>query len=198
MTIKPFLRFFSATPKHADTPENSLDAFLTQCRTQNVHFTFCGSDHQTSSLKALIAPLHLSRKSRKHLLNTLKPMTRFTLGPDEFFAAMNHQDQQAFPCQVCDSCAPGLFEYYGYNVADTGWCSQCHQRGECLDVPLIEYYRRHGIDDDTINRYLPRKRWGLRGSGAPPLYQSLEDIKAIHHSLFDMARARLTLHSINQ
>ncbi len=195
-----FLHFFSTKP----TPSSdSLFAFLQQCQAQGGHLAFSpmalSDDNRKSELNALMNPLDLSRhEKRKIIRDYLTPLSRFTITPNEFGIATSHPEQQVFPCQVCDNCAPGLFEHYGYYIADTGWCSQCHQRGECIDVPLIEYYRQHGIDDDTINRYLPRKRWGLRGSGAPPLYQSLEDIKAIHHSLFDMARARLTLHSLNQ
>ncbi|HGS4799311.1 TPA: hypothetical protein ACMDRK_003362 [Vibrio cholerae] len=35
--------------------------------------------------------------------------------------------------QLCDHCAPELFERYGYDVADVGECSQCQGNGECLE-----------------------------------------------------------------
>lgn len=105
------------------------------------------------------------------------------LDPIDFFAAMEQTNQQAFPCQVCDRCAPGLFEHYGYHVADNSWCSQCHEQGECLDVALIEYYRKHQIDNETISHTLPRARWGSKHG--VPSYQSLEDIKSAYPLAFD-------------
>lgn len=60
--------------------------------------------------------------------------------------------------QLCDHCAPKLFERYGYDVADVGECSQCQGNGECLDVALIEFYRKNKIDDETIYTSLPRVR----------------------------------------
>ena len=114
------------------------------------------------------------------------PLVGLRLGPDDFFTAMEQVNQQAFPCQVCDSCAPGLFDHYGYHVADNSWCSQCHEQGECLDVALIEYYRKHHIDDDTINHTLPRTRWSSRNG--TPRYQSLEDIKSGYPSVFESSR----------
>ncbi|MBE4458639.1 hypothetical protein HJ013_24405, partial [Vibrio parahaemolyticus] len=37
----------------------------------------------------------------KEYLNSLSTLT---INPDDIFSAINHQDQQAFPCQVCDNC----------------------------------------------------------------------------------------------
>ncbi|MFA0072130.1 hypothetical protein AB4396_00315 [Vibrio cyclitrophicus] len=188
--MKKRLGFLAAIKKYVTKPPetfgNKLIEFLIQCEAQGVHFRFPPNMNE-HRLKALIQPLNLSRKDTKVLLKEhILPLSTFKLGPAEFFTAMNHPDQQAFPCQVCDNCAPGLFEYYGYNITDTSWCSQCHERGECLDVALIEYYRKHGIDDETIYRHLPRKRWS---SGCDPVtYQSLEGIEKAYQSVFESAR----------
>ncbi|HDM8072135.1 TPA: hypothetical protein P0E08_005348, partial [Vibrio harveyi] len=131
----------------------------------------------------------LSRIEAKRLLKTLlSPMTGFNLGPAAFFSAMNHPEQQAFPCQVCDNCAPGLFKHYGYLVADTSWCSQCHEKGECIDVALIEHYRKLGIDDDTIWKALPRTRWGSRNG--PSTYFSLENIETTYQAVFEAKKRK--------
>ncbi len=177
----------------------SLTTFLQQCQTYGGHLlTFSCKGSNDSDRKyqfnALLKPLHLSRSDKKTLINAhLNPLSTFTLNASDVFSVIKHQDQQAFPCQVCDNCAPSLFEHYGYIMADTAWCSQCHQGGDCLDVPLIEHYRKCGIDDVTIYRYLPRKRWTSRNIGVPPFYQSIEDIERIHQPLFDAFKAQKRL-----
>ncbi|WP_347365266.1 hypothetical protein [Vibrio vulnificus] len=171
----------------SETQEDKLHTFLTQCHKQNIRLSLLADQSKTYQLKTLIKPLKLSRTEAKRLLKThLSPMTCFDLGAAEFFSAMNHPEQQAFPCQVCDNCAPGLFKHYGYLVADTSWCSQCHEKGECIDVALIEHYRKLGIDDDTIWRTLPRTRWGSRNG--PSTYLSLEYIEATYQAVFEAAR----------
>lgn len=97
------------------------------------------------------------------------------------------KEKHRFPNQVCDGCAPGLFKHYGYGVADTGWCSQCYQVGECLDVPLIEHYRKQGIDDDIIYAHLPRLRWNAIHQ--PEFNQTLEEIESTYQAIFDLAKS---------
>ncbi|MFA0077364.1 hypothetical protein AB4427_04305 [Vibrio artabrorum] len=92
---------------------------------------------------------------------------------------------RSFGCQVCDNCDPRLFKHYGYLVADTSLCSQCHEKGECIDIELIDYYRKFGINDDTIYRALPRTRWDKKNEFNTPTYQSLEEIKKDHHAVFE-------------
>lgn len=175
---------------------NTLQRFLQQCQNHNVHLIppLKVSNNNRRQYQALIKPLGLSRRDRNTLINdSLLPLAKFTLTTDEVGTALKRKDQQAFPCQVCDNCAPGLFEHYGYLVADAGWCSQCFQRGECLDAPLIEHYRKYGIDDDTIWRYLPRQRCQ---SDIYPLdlrYSAIEDIEAFHQTLFDAFKAQKRL-----
>ncbi|WP_139686214.1 hypothetical protein [Vibrio tasmaniensis] len=170
-----------------ETQDDKLNTFLTQCHEQNIGLALLADKSKTHQLKTLIKPLNLSHRDAKRLLKTyLSPMTRVHLCPADFFTAMNHPEQQAFPCQVCDNCAPGLFKHYGYLVADTSWCSQCHEQGECIDVALIEHYRKFGIDDDTIWEALPRTRWGSRTG--PSTYLSLEDIKTIYQAVFEAAK----------
>lgn len=152
--MNKILRFLSPN-RQPKTSDDMLIEFLQQCRIQSVHFLF-----QTSSIehqiKTLIQSLNLSCSDTQTRLNAhLTPISTSNLGTAEFFTAMNHDEKQAFPCQMCDNCAPELFKHYGYRVADHSWCSQCHQNGECLDIALIEHYRKH----DTICRYLPRKRY---------------------------------------
>ncbi|MFA0072129.1 hypothetical protein AB4396_00310 [Vibrio cyclitrophicus] len=183
-----FLRFLSFKP----TPHaGSLLTFLQQCQINNGHIIFdtieANDFNRRSKLNRLIKPLNLSWRERKTLIHDhLTPQSKFTITPNDIYVALNHPDQQAFPCQVCDNCAPGLFYVYCRNarLSDNNWCSQCHERGECLDVALIEHYRKHGIDDETISRLLPRKRWTSRGLGCPQLYQSIEDIEKTHQSVF--------------
>lgn len=177
--MKKFLSFLSKT-KQPQSPNDILIEFLIQCSKQGVHLRLPHSPKK-HQLEALIKPLNLSRKETKAALKNLTPLSTLTLGPYEFFTAREQQGQEAFPCQVCDNCAPGLFEHYGYDVADTSWCSQCHEIGECLDVPLIEHYRKFGIDDKTIWRHLPRKRWDNIGL----FHQTIDDIENEHPSIFD-------------
>ncbi|APP09198.1 hypothetical protein VH1709_contig00184-0001 [Vibrio harveyi] len=178
-------------PKNQD---DQLHTFLTECHKQNIRLALLADKSKAYQLKTLIKPLNLSRIEAKRLLKThLSPMTGFNLGPAAFFSAMNHPEQQAFPCQVCDNCAPGLFKHYGYLVADTSWCSQCHEKGECIDVALIEHYRKLGIDDDTIWKSLPRTRWGSRNG--PSTYLSLEDIEATYQAVFEAAKNKSLLQS---
>ncbi|MCR9819761.1 hypothetical protein [Vibrio parahaemolyticus] len=190
------LSFFQKKPT---TSVRLLTTFLQQCQTYGGHLvTFSarsGNDNgRKHRLNTLLKPLHLSRSDKKLLIKEyLNSLSTLTINPDDIFSAINHQDQQAFPCQVCDNCAPSLFKYYGYRLTDNGWCSQCHQQGDCLDIPLIEHYRKYGIDDDTIDRYLPRKRWGSRNTGIPPLYLSLKDIEKVHQTLFDAFEAKKRL-----
>ncbi|KFK59492.1 hypothetical protein JS84_03815 [Vibrio vulnificus] len=173
----------------SETQEDKLHTFLTQCHKQNIRLSLLADQSKTYQLKTLIKPLKLSRTEAKRLLKThLSPMTCFDLGAAEFFSAMKHPEQQAFPCQVCDNCAPGLFKHYGYLVADTSWCSQCHEKGECIDVALIEHYRKLGIDDDTIWKALPRTRWGSRNG--PSTYLSLEDIETTYQAVFEAKKER--------
>lgn len=172
-----------------NTQDDQLHTFLTECHKQNIHLALLADKSKTYQLKTLIKPLNLSRIEAKRLLKThLSPMTGFNLGPAAFFSAMNHPEQQAFPCQVCDNCAPGLFKHYGYLVADTSWCSQCHEKGECIDVALIEHYRKLGIDDDTIWKALPRTRWGSRNG--PSTYLSLENIETTYQAVFEAKKER--------
>ncbi|PMK82359.1 hypothetical protein BCT92_13795 [Vibrio sp. 10N.261.52.E5] len=134
----------------------------------------------------MLKPLRLSRRDRKTLIHDhLTPLSKLIINPDDIYCAIEHNDQQAFPSQICDNCAPGLFKHYGYRVADAGWCSQCHERGECLDVALIEHYRKYGIDDYTICRYLPRKRYQSNVCPLPLRYQSIDDIEKAHQTLFN-------------
>lgn len=191
MSIRRLFSFFEKqhqTPSGQASPECVLNTFLTQCHTQNVHIVFKGAK-QAQSLDRVIAPLNASRQARHHLLNKLTPMTTFTLSPETFYTAMNHHGQQAFPCQVCDQCAPSLVDFYCQNerLVDAGWCSQCHQKGDCLDVPLIEHYRKHHIDDETIWLHLPRTRWASRYTCIPPLYQSIEEIEKTYAWVFEAA-----------
>ena len=173
---------------------DNLNAFLMQCQKQHVHLVLLADKSKTHPLTTLIQPLNLSQNQAKRLLKAhLSPLTRFHLAPAAFFTAMNHPEQQAFPCQVCDNCAPGLFKHDGYLVADTSWCSQCHEKGACIDVALIEHYRKFGIDDDTIWIALPRTRWGARNG--PSTYQSLEDIEMRYQAVFEAAKNKSLLQS---
>ncbi len=183
--MKKILR--SLTPfKSHKPPCDTLIDFLVQCDVQGFHFQF-PSSMSKPQLKALIEPLNLSRKEAQQLLRThLEPTSTFTLGPCEFFTSMNQQDPQSFPCQVCKHCAPGLFEHYGDSMADTTWCSQCREKRECLDVALIEHYRKHGIADETIGRQLPKIRWTCNSDSFA--YQSIEAIETIYQSVFEAAR----------
>ncbi|MFS1877562.1 hypothetical protein [Enterovibrio norvegicus] len=106
------------------------------------------------------------------------PLFTYTLSPSDVHQAIENETQPPLPSQVCDACAPGVFQHYGYLVADQGWCSQCHGRGECLDVALIEYYRQCGIDDETINDHLPRKRWNSQTGGTPMPINHWERLKS--------------------
>ncbi|WP_017052897.1 hypothetical protein [Vibrio genomosp. F6] len=132
------------------------------------------------------------QESEASLEQQLPPLFTFHFGPAEFFTAMNHQGQQAFPCQLCEHCTPGLFKHYGDKMAGSWWCSQCHQNGECLDAALIEHYRKCGIDDETINGELPRKRWVSRNVSFPGMYQSIEDIEKTYQSIFEAAQANVS------
>ncbi len=168
------------------SPYDTLIDFLIQCNIQGFHFHFPPSIDK-HSLKALIEPLNLTQKDTNTLLHQhLLPLSRFTLGPCEFFTSMNQQDQLSFPCQVCEHCAPGLFEHYGYRMADTTWCSQCHETRECLDMALIEHYRKHGIDNETIIHQLPKIRWTCNSDSFA--YQSIENIETVYQSVFEAAR----------
>lgn len=181
--MKKFLNFLSTT-KQPENPHDTLIAFLTQCREQGFHFVFPPSmdKHQ---LQVLIKPLNLAPQDADALLNEhVSPLSSFTLGSCALFTAMRQQKNTTFPCQVCDNCAPGLFEHYGYDVAQTTWCSQCHEKRECLDMALIEHYRKHDIDDETIRHQLPKTRW----NSDSPTYQSIEDIEAVYQSVFEAAR----------
>ena len=167
----------------------SLAAFLAQGQKSGVRllFSHCAENHRyrQSELSALIAPLKLRRHEKKALINeALMPLLTYTLSPSDVHQAIENETQPPLPSQVCDACAPGVFQHYGYLVADQGWCSQCHGRGECLDIALIEYYRQCGIDDEAINDHLPRKRWNSLGGGAPYTYQSLEAIKTQYQHVF--------------
>lgn len=195
-----FLRFFSSKPSPSI---GSLLTFLQQCQAHGGHIisspvTF-SDDNRKRTLNALLKPLRLSRRDRKRLIDEyLAPLSTFTITSDDVSAALTCQNQPVFPSQVCDACAPGLFEYYGYRVADVGWCSQCHQRGECLDVALIEHYRKCGIDDRTVWRYLTRKRWGNDGLPRPLIYQSIEDIEDEHQSIFDAFESKQRLAALEE
>ncbi len=183
--MKDIYRFSSAT-KQLESSDNKLLEFLVQCRKQGFHFRFppTTDKHQ---LKALIHPLNLTHKQETTLLNTyFAPISTFTFSPYEFFTSMDHQGQQAFPCQMCDSCAPKLFEHYGYDVAAASWCSQCHENRKCIDVTLIEHYRKYNIYDETICHQLPRARWCLDDSLST--YQSIEDIETVYQPVFETAR----------
>lgn len=192
--MKTFLRLFSSKP----TPSiSALLTFLQQCQASGgrIIFSPSGINEYTrkSELDALLKPLNLPRRDKKTLINDhLIPLTKLTIDPDDIYAAIEHPNQQPFPNQVCDNCAPGLFEHYGYLVADNGWCSQCHGRGECLDIALIEHYRKCGIDDETINGELPRKRWVSRNVSFSGMYQSIEDIEKTYQSVFEAAQANVS------
>lgn len=199
--MNKLLRCFSLRPT---PPVEHLLRFLQQCQTQGGQLIFSHSATNDFSRKhdvtALLKPLYLSRHDKKTLINEyLLPLSQFNLTADDIFAALRRKDQPAFPCQICDNCAPELFQYYGYQVADTNWCSQCFERGECLDAPLIEHYRKYGIDDYTIWRYLPRKRYRSEACPLHLRYQSIEDIKNDHKSIFDAfeAKQRLELNLYN-
>ncbi len=171
-----------ATPQPQATSDDTLSHFFIQCKTQGIHFVFPPT-MDTGQLGALIPP----PEDTKALLEThLAPMSTFRFGPYEVFTAMKHKVPPTFPCQWCERCAPGLFKHYGHAVAEMGWCSQCHQEGECLDVALIEYYRKHGIDDDTIHRELPKIRW--RSADDSLTYLSLEDIENTYQPVFEASR----------
>ncbi|WP_394145649.1 hypothetical protein [Vibrio atypicus] len=183
------LQFFS--PKSSGEP---LLTFLQQCQAHGGHFisfpVVLSEDNNKYEFNNLLKPLRLSRRDKKMLIKDyLVPLSTFTITPDDIHCVISHQGQQAFPCQVCDQCAPGLFKYYGYDVADASWCSQCFERGECLDIPLIEHYRKYGIDDKTIWRHLPRKRWGNAGHPSHRVYQSIEDIEQNYQPIFKLAKS---------
>lgn len=189
--MKNPLSFFSPKPAAS---VRLLTTFLQRCQIYCGHLIsspVATSNNNKHQINTLLKPLNLSRRDRKTLINEqLLPLSTFPLTTNDIFTALRNKDQPAFPCQVCDNCAPSLFKYYGYRLADNGWCSQCHQQGDCLDIPLIEHYRKYGIDDDTIDRYLPRKRWASRNTGIPPLYRSLKDIEVLHQTLFDAFEAK--------
>ena len=181
--MKKFLNFLSVT-KQPESPHDTLIAFLTQCREQRFQFVF-PSSMTKRQLQVLIEPLNLAPQEADALLNEhLSPLSTFTLDPCELFTSMKQQEKAPFPCQVCDNCAPGLFEHYGYDLADTTWCSQCHEKRECLDMVLIEHYRKHDIEDETIRHQLPKTRWDSNSS----TYQSIEAIEAVYQSVFEAAR----------
>lgn len=193
--MKKILNFLSAmknrSARRPKTSGDKLNAFLMQCHAQGAHFLFhpstINNHRRENQLQAMTQALDLSHQESEALLEQhLPPLFTFHFGPAEFFTAMNHQGQQAFPCQLCEHCAPGLFKHYGDKMADSCWCSQCHQNGICLDVALIEHYRKCGIDDETICHELPRTRWGSRGE--PPTYQSIKAIEAAHQSVFEASR----------
>ncbi|MEZ9969364.1 hypothetical protein AB4394_00300 [Vibrio lentus] len=169
-----------------------LSTFFAQCQQSGVRLIFSHGAlnyrHQQSELSALLAPLKLRKREKKALINeALKPLFTYTLSPNDVHQAIKNETQPPLPSQICDACAPGVFQHYGYLVADQGWCSQCHGRGECLDVALIEYYRQCGIDDETINDNLPRKRWNSLDGGHPYAYQSLGEIKKQYQHVFQSA-----------
>ena len=187
------LSFFS---KKSTASVRLLTTVLQQCQTHNGHLisSLKVNSNNKHQMNALLKPLCLSRRDKKTLIDEhLLPLSVSPLTTNDVFTALKKEHHPAFPCQVCDNCALGLFEHYGYLVADAGWCSQCFKRGECLDVPLIEHYRKYGIDDDTIWRYLPRKRCL---SDTYPLhlrYSTIEDIEACHQPLFDAFKAQKRL-----
>ena len=77
------------------------------------------------------------------------------------------------PYQICDQCAPTLFEYYGYDVADIGTCDNCYQKSDCIDVALIEHYRAQEIDEKSIYCTLPRLR--QYPNAQPMSWKDIED-----------------------
>ncbi len=181
--MKDIYRFSSAT-KQPEISGDTLIDFLVQCDIQGAYFQF---------------PPSMDRRQLKALTHPLDPKyfeatSTVSLNPNAFFTAMNHQDQQPFPCQVCRQCAPSLFKHYGDNMVGSNWCSQCHEQKDCLDVALIEHYRKRGIHDETICHQLPKSRWGSCGAA----YQSFEDIEAAYQPLFEAARKNMHLRTLDQ
>lgn len=162
------------TPQQPESSGDTLIDFLVQCDIQGAYFQFPPSMDRRQ-LKALTRPL-----DPKYFEVT----STVSLNPSAFFTAMKHQGQQPFPCQVCHQCAPSLFKYYGDNMVGSSWCSQCHEQKDCLDVALIEHYRKRGIHDETICHQLPKSRWDSSSAA----YQSFEDIEAAYQPVFEAAR----------
>lgn len=181
--MNTFLKFFSTT-KPSKSADDTLIDFLVQCDAQGVHFQFSSSMNR-SQLNSLIDQLHLSDEDRKAQLTLhLSLLSSFTLGSNALLTSIDQHEKITLPCQVCDNCVPGLFDHYGEHLADASWCSQCNEKKDCLDLPLIEHYRKHDIDDETICHHLPKTRWDSDAS----TFQSIEDIETVYQWVFEAAR----------
>ncbi len=172
-------------------PDDALTAFLSLARQRGVRLQFpphlASRQARENALARLLQPLTLSDEERERLLETyLRPMSVFDIGVSACSTAIHSAKPPDFPCQLCQRCAPGLFDYYGGHLSQRSWCSQCHQNGPCIDAALIEHYRQCGIEEDTIERQLPKARWGLRGEA--PSYQSIASIEQAYPLAFKSSR----------
>lgn len=172
-------------------PDDALNAFLLLAHLRGVQFQFpprfASQQARENALARWLEPLTLSDEERARLLETyLRPMSVFDIGVSACSAAIHSAEPPDFPCQLCQRCAPGLFVHYGEPLSQRSWCSQCHQNGPCIDAALIEHYRQCGIEEATIERQLPKARWGLRGE--VPSYQSVASIEQAYPLAFKSSR----------
>lgn len=168
------------SPKEAS---NTFINHLTTCQAMGFRLTADDTTwdetQQRLRIRRTAKAIQLSRCDANALeKHILKPKA---ITPCMTVYSATKKEKHRFPNQVCDGCAPGLFEHYGYGVADTGWCSECDQVGECLDVPLIEHYRKQGIGDDIIYAHLPRLRWC--SIHQPEFHQTLEEIESTYRAI---------------
>ena len=62
---------------------------------------------------------------------------------------------------LCKSCheSSGCGQNHGYNIADTGTCSNCGKVGEVWDCELLALYNIKGIPEKVVSNTLPRLRF---------------------------------------
>lgn len=172
-------------------PDDALNAFLLIAQLRGVQFQFpphfASRQEREKALSQLLEPLTLSDEKRERLLEAhLRPMSVFVIGIGACSTAIHSAEPPNLPCQLCQRCAPGLFAHYGEPLSQRSWCSQCHQNKPCIDAALIEHYRQCGIEESTIERQLPKARWGLKGEA--PSYQSIASIEQAYPLVFKSSR----------